>query len=122
MQSVREPIALIDDCAVNLPDNLIFRKLNPRNREVVFIEEYSQRRAKMDIEVSSVARSADFGIYHPDYNYFFAIQSFFGIPDVISLRFTHQNRAVGAIAAIFSFASLLLPLILRSDMDLNISK
>lgn len=120
MHCVQKPIALVDDCAARSPANIKFRKRHARNREVVFVDEQSRRQAKMDIEVSSAARAADFGVYHPDYNYFFTLQSFFGVPGNASLRFTDEARTSRAIMAIFSFASALLPLILRSKMDLNI--
>src|SRR5262245_4870761 len=120
MHCVQKPIALVDDCAARSPANIKFRKRHARNREVVFVDEQSRRQAKMDIEVSSAARAADFGVYHPDYDYFFTLQSFFGVPGNASLRFTDEARTSRAIMAIFPFASALLPLILRSKMDLNI--
>jgi len=111
---------IFEEEARGLPQLFSYRKRGNGRSAIHYTDPEEGRKAVLEVEFGKISPSASFGVVHPDSDYFFTLQSFFGIPGQWSCHFTSLETGYRQVRNMLSFVVIFLPMFARTRIDLTL--
>jgi hypothetical protein len=107
--------------ARRLPPSFRYRKQGASSAVIHYTDPEEGRKALLKVEFGRISPSASFGFVHPDRDWYFPLQSLFGLPGQWSYHFSSPERDRPQLRNMLSFFTVLLPVFARTRMDLTLA-